>query len=143
MEQKRIKERTVIVAITGDIVVPDLFGTTDAQNIILSQVNSCILKSVQCNFGVIAFNDNTPVIKNVSHKIQLPSRLYSPDSIGLVSVSLNSIDIPLDSNTANLMNIPIPANTPINYICMVSLAAVATSDLDFETSVIFNFEEVY
>jgi hypothetical protein len=135
-------KRTVILAVSSDVPAPAVFGSAEVTDFILSSVNPCIIKSIQCSFSVTSYGDNTGVIKSVSHTLILPSRFYQPDSIAGILGSQNGLNIPLDSGNEYPVNIPIPAGQRMEYFCKVNLTGVAVTDVEFECAIIINFEEL-
>jgi hypothetical protein len=131
--------RTAIIPISKQIAIGLVHETVEAE-IILSNVNRCIIKSVALKYEVVSYGNNTGVVKSVTGHIYLPTINYTPDST-IINTGTLAQEIGIDTN-------PLPLDTSINagltipVIANLDLVAIATGNVDIIVSFIFVYEEI-
>lgn len=135
------KERTIIVSMSQSVSPPDL-GAHCSADIVLDRLNRCTIKRMVAHTTIESYGDNSGVVKSIDSWIRIPSRFYTPNQGVVTDGGSNTEIIPLVNAQEVNCSIDIAANTSITIDNIVTLVALATSDIDYNTAIIITYESL-
>lgn len=133
--------KTAIIVVDNTITMGSLFGTTEA-DFTLSAVNPCMIKRISGYISVTSYGDNSSVVKDKSMRItsfpigkNMVSTAATDGSLAMQTIYINSSE-QIDAN------ILIPPNQQMSVYSILTLVGAGTSDLEFSSTLIIDYEEL-